>query len=167
MIPNFKGNYVYEQIQKAASLLKERNIHCLIHQMKYSMLDRAGEKAIHTADENGMGSIAFSSLAQGLLTGKYLKEIPKDSRVMSDSIFLTKDAIKEEEKEIIYQLDQMAKGRGQSLAQMALAWTLHNQKVTSLILGASRLSQIKDNVQFLENDSFTKEELALIDKITK
>lgn len=159
------SNYDYEEIKKAASLLKERNIHCLIHQMKYSMLDRVNEKAIHTADEVGMGSIAFSPLAQGLLTGKYLKEIPKDSRVMNNSVHLTKDAIKKEEKEIIYQLDQMAKERGQSLAQMALAWTLRDKKVTSLILGASRLSQIKDNVQSLENDCFTKEELDLIDKL--
>jgi len=80
------------------------------------MLDRTNEKAIHAADENSMGSIAFSPLAQGLLTGKYLKEIPKDSRVMNNSVFLTKDSIKEEEKEVIYQLNQMAKGLGQSLA---------------------------------------------------
>ena len=161
------SNYSPEDIKRVSGLLKERHIHCLIHQMRYSMLDRKNEDGIDVADEVGMGSIAFSPLAQGLLTGKYLKEIPKDSRVVSSSVYLTKDAIKEKDKEIIIKLDQIAKERGQSLAQMALAWVLRDKKVASVILGASRLDQIKDNVRSLERDSFTGEELDLIDSIIK
>lgn len=161
------SNYKPQEMKRVSQLLKERHVHCLINQMKYSMLDRTNEDGIDVADEVGMGSIAFSPLAQGLLTGKYLKEIPKDSRVVSSGIFLTKDAITEKDKEIIVKLDQIAKDRGQSLAQMALAWVLRDKKVTSVILGASRLDQIKDNIKALEGDSFTKDELELIDKIIK
>lgn len=161
------SNYNPLDIKKISALLKERHVHCLIHQMRYSMLDRKNEDGIDVADEVGMGSIAFSPLAQGLLTGKYLKEIPKDSRVVSSGVFLTEDSIKEEDKEVIIQLDQIAKERGQSLAQMALAWVLRDKKVASVILGASRLEQIKDNVKALEKDEFTKDEIKLIDKITK
>ncbi|HHX62796.1 MAG TPA: L-glyceraldehyde 3-phosphate reductase, partial [Epulopiscium sp.] len=132
------SNYKPQEMKRISQLLKERHVHCLINQMKYSMLDRTNEDGIDVADEVGMGSIAFSPLAQGLLTGKYLNEIPKDSRVVSSGVFLTKDAITEKDKKIILKLDQIAKDRGQSLAQMALAWVLRDKKVASVILGASR-----------------------------
>lgn len=161
------SNYKPEEMKRISALLKQRHVHCLINQTRYSMLNRSNEAAIDLADEVGMGNIAFSSLAQGLLTGKYLNEIPQDSRVVTSGVFLTEASIKEKDKQIILQLDQLAKERGQSLAQMALAWVLRHKKVTSLILGASRLDQIKDNIKALDKGTFTEEELGLIDKITQ
>lgn len=161
------SNYQPKEMKKISELLKERHVHCLINQMRYSILDRSSEDGIDMADQVGMGSIAFSSLAQGLLTGKYLNEIPEDSRVMTSGVFLKEESIKEKDKETILKLDQIAKERGQSLTQMALAWVLRDKKVTSVILGASRMEQIKDNVKALEKDSFTRDELDLIDEIIK
>lgn len=161
------SNYSPEGIKKASALLKKRNIHCLIHQMCYSMLDRSNELGLDSVEEEGMGSIAFSPLAQGLLTGKYLNGIPKDSRVAGNSVFLTENSITQETIEKTRQLNLIAGERGQSLAQMALAWVLRKERVTSVILGASRLQQIEDNLKTLEKDTFTDKELSHIDEILK
>lgn len=159
------SNYSPEGIKKAAVLLKERRVPCLIHQMCYSMLDRSNEPGIDAVEEAGMGSIAFSPLAQGLLTGKYIDNIPEDSRVAGQSVFLTRSNITSEKIDKVRKLSKIADERGQSLAQMALAWVLRKDRVTSVILGAKRLQQIKDNVKALENSSFSKEELIRIEEI--
>jgi L-glyceraldehyde 3-phosphate reductase len=161
------SNYSPEGIRKAATLLKERNVHCLIHQMCYSMLDRSNEEGLDAVDDTGMGSIAFSPLAQGLLTGKYINKIPEDSRAAGRSVFLTENSITQEKVEKTRKLSVIAEERGQNLAQMALAWALRRGRVTSVIIGARCLQQIEDNVKTLENDSFTEDELSKIDKVLK
>ncbi len=161
------SNYNSEDTGKAAVILKDMGVHCLIHQMNYSMFNRQTEKVLDVLDEQGIGSIAFSPLAQGLLTGKYANGIPSDSRAAGHSVFLTKDSITPEKIEKANRLGQLAAERGQSLTQMALAWVLRRDRVTSVILGASRLEQIKENIDALNRAEFTDEELARIDAILK
>ncbi len=147
-------------------MLAEKGVPCLLHQMSYSMLNRDNQAVIDILPELGMGSIAFSPLAQGLLTGKYNSGIPADSRVMTDGRFLNKDRIQEEQLDKVRRLEDVARARGQSLAQLALAWALREQGgVTSVIIGASRLGQIEENCRALERLDFTPEELAKIDAI--
>ncbi|MNV95650.1 L-glyceraldehyde 3-phosphate reductase [compost metagenome] len=118
-------------------------------------------------DDIGAGSIAFCPLAQGLLTNKYVNGIPADSRASGKSVFLKEKDITEEKLNQIIQLNELASSRGQSLAQMALAWVLRGERVTSALIGASRVSQIEENVAALKNLAFAPEELAAIEKILK
>ena len=161
------SNYNGEQLRRAAKILD--GLHCpfVINQNRYSIFDRTiernGLKA--TAAELGRGIIAFSPLAQGLLTDRYLDGIPSDSRIMTDGRFLHADSLTEEKLAKIRALSDIAAARGQSLAQMALAWDLRDGVVTSVLIGASKPSQILDNLGALANTHFSEDELAAIDKL--
>lgn len=160
------SNYNPEDTRRAAEFLAGKGVPCLLHQMSYSMLNRDNQAVIDILPELGMGSIAFSPLAQGLLTGKYNSGIPADSRVVTDGRFLSKDRIHEEQLDKVRKLAEVARERGQSLAQLALAWALREQGgVTSVIIGASRLAQIEENCKALERLDFTAGELERIDAI--
>ncbi len=163
------SNYSAEETEKAAKLLKELGTPLLIHQPNYSMLNRWVEKdLINVLENNGVGSIAFCPLAQGLLTGKYLKGIPSDSRAAdTNSRFLSADSVTDEKIEKVRKLDVIAKERGQSMAQMALAWVLRGGHITTALIGASKSSQIIENTETLKNLTFTEEELRAIDEILK
>lgn len=161
------SNYNAETTKKAMEILKDLNCPFVIDQVRYSIFDRwieeDGLKAF--AAENGCGLIAFSPLAQGLLTDKYLHGIPEDSRIRRDGRFLKESAVTEERLSQIRALQEIAKERGQSLAQMALSWVLRDGDVTSVLIGASKPEQIRENVKIVEKISFTKEELDRIDAI--
>ena len=161
------SNYSPEKLVEAAALLKEMGTPCLIHQHRYSMLDRKNENLIPVMEEAGMGGIAFCPLAQGLLTDKYLHGIPADSRAAGKSVFLSENAITDEVVAKVSKLNDMAQERGQSLAQMALVWALKQGKLTSVILGASRAKQVVENIAALENVDFTEEEMKKIEDILK
>lgn len=162
------SNYDGERLEQAAEILKELKCPFVINQNRYSIFDRTiennGLKA--TAARLKKGIIAFSPLAQGMLTDRYLNGIPKDSRIMTDGRFLKETAITKERLEQITKLNEIAKNRGQTLAEMALAWVLKDGIVTSVLIGASKPSQILDNIKAIENTVFTKEELNLIDSIS-
>jgi L-glyceraldehyde 3-phosphate reductase len=160
------SSYSPEQSKKAFEILKQLGTPCLIHQPSYSMLNRWIENGLQqVCEDNGVGTIAFCPLAQGLLTDKYLHGIPADSRAALPSGFLRKEAITPELESKIAKLNDIASARGQSLAQMSLAWVLRDGKVTSALIGASKVSQIEENVAALSNLNFTKEELDKIDSI--
>lgn len=161
------SNYPADRTQKAETLLREMGIPCLIHQPRYSMLDRWVEDdgLLEVLGKRGIGCIAFSPLAQGLLTNKYLKEIPKDSRMAKPHGFLKKEALTPEKLETIKKLNDMATHRDQSLAQMAIAWLLKDDRVTSVLVGASSVNQLSDNLAALDNLAFTEEELKGIQKV--
>ena len=162
------SNYSAEQSKEASKVLKEMGVRCLIHQPSYSMLNRWIEDGLQDVlQEEGVGSIVFCPLAQGLLTDKYLKGIPEGSRADKPHGFLKKDAITKERLEQVQALQNMALIRNQSLAQMALAWVLRDNKVTSALIGASHISQIQENVKALDNLKFSEEELKDIDEILK
>ncbi|KRF31837.1 L-glyceraldehyde 3-phosphate reductase [Paenibacillus sp. Soil787] len=162
------SNYTAEQTKEAVSILKGLGTPLLIHQPSYSMLNRWIENGLQDVlDESGVGSIAFCPLAQGLLTNKYVSGVPSDSRAGGKSQFLNTKDITEEKLAQINQLNEIASSRGQSLAQMSLAWVLRGERVTSALIGASRVSQIEENVAALKNLAFTPEELAKIEKILK
>ncbi len=160
------SSYNPEQTTKAIKLLKESGTPCLIHQPSYSMLNRWIEDGLQDVlSQEGIGSIAFCPLAQGLLTDKYLNGIPSDSRAAAPNGFLRKDSITPELESKISKLNDVAKHREQSLAQMSLAWVLRDGKVTSALIGASKVSQIEENVAALNNLTFSKDELRKIDLI--
>ena len=160
------SNYNAEDTARAAGLLREFGTPCLIHQPKFHLFERWIEQGLtQVLLDEGIGGIAFCPLAQGLLTGRYLAGIPADSRAGHDPRFLKPEHITEEKLGKIRQLDALAKRRGQSLAQMALAWVLHNPAITSALIGASKVSQIEENVAALKNLAFTAAELAEIDRI--
>ena len=161
------SKYNKEQTAEAAKILRELKTPFIIHQSRYSLFERTIEKngVKDFVAEEGLGMIAFCPLAQGLLTGKYLNGIPEDSRVKKDGRFLKESMITEEKLAQIRALNQIAKERGQSLAQMALSWVLRDGKVTSVLIGASKPSQILENVKIAGKTDFTAEELAAIDKI--
>ncbi len=160
------SNYNSEQARKAAQLLKENHTPLLINQVRYNMFDRWIEKdgLKESLNEVGAGIIVFSPLAQGLLTDRYLNGIPADSRAKRNH-FLHEDSITEPVLEKVRKLNAIAVKRGQSLADMALAWNLREDKVTSVLIGASRPEQILDGVRVLENMHFEQDELDEIDKI--
>ena len=159
------SNYNPEQTRRMAQLLRELGTPLTVHQPRYNMLDRAGFEALEPVlQEEGVGSVCFCPLAQGLLTGKYLNDIPADSRAASASVFLRKAQITDELRAKLRQLNDLAASRGQTLAQMATVWDLRNT-LTSVILGASRPQQIIENVQALSHADFTADELARIDEI--
>jgi L-glyceraldehyde 3-phosphate reductase len=162
------SNYRNEDATKAISLLKELGTPCLIHQPKYSMFERWVEGGLlNILEENGVGCIPFSPLAQGLLTDRYLKGIPNDSRAGKPHGFLKKEQITDLMLSKINHLNDLAKKRGQSLAQMALAWILRDPRITSVLIGASKPEQLADSLKCLENISFEKEERAAIEEILK
>ncbi|WNR46740.1 L-glyceraldehyde 3-phosphate reductase [Paenibacillus roseipurpureus] len=162
------SSYSPEQTKEAAAILKRMGTPLLIHQPVYSMFNRWIEDGLQDVlDENGVGSIAFCPLAQGLLTNKYVSGIPADSRAGRPGTFLKSNDITEEKLSQINQLNEIASSRGQSLAQMALAWVLRGGRVTSALIGASRVSQIEENVAALKNLEFAPEELDAIEKILK
>lgn len=159
------SNYSPEKLAEASALLKDMGVHCLIHQHRYSMFERSNESLIPVLKQEGIGSIAFSPLAQGLLTDRYLNGIPADSRMAGKSVFLNENALDEAKLAKIRALNDMAKTRGQSLSQMALAWDLVRGELTSVIIGASRPAQIVDNVETIKNLNFSESELNEIDAI--
>ena len=161
------SNYDGKRMKMASDILKELHCPFVINQNRYSILDRTVENngLLAAADEEGKGVIAFSPLAQGLLTDKYLGGIPDDSRVRTSGIFLREEQITEEKLSKIRALNEVAKKRGETLAQMALKWVLSNSTVTSVLIGASKISQISENVDCIRNVSFTDEEKKLIDGI--
>ncbi|WP_445736277.1 L-glyceraldehyde 3-phosphate reductase [Mariniflexile sp.] len=159
------SNYQPKETQEAADILKRLNVPFILHQARYSMFDRWVENGLlETLEQNGVGCIAFSPLAQGMLTDKYLKGIPKDSRAAKDLTYLNVDTVNSN-LEKVERLDALAKERGQKLSQMALAWILRQPQVASVLIGASSPNQLKENVKALDNLSFTEDELKLIDKI--
>ncbi|MEC5652709.1 L-glyceraldehyde 3-phosphate reductase [Enterobacter bugandensis] len=160
------SNYPAELARKAIDILNDLGTPCLIHQPKYSMFERAPEGGVlDVLQEKGVGCIPFSPLAGGQLTNRYLNGIPADSRAASGSQFLNPEQITEEKLEKVRQLNALAESRGQKLSQMALAWVLRHEEVTSVLIGASKTAQIDDAVGRLENRQFTAEELSLIDQI--
>ncbi|MFF7091236.1 L-glyceraldehyde 3-phosphate reductase [Streptomyces rubradiris] len=163
------SNYSAEQTREAARILADLGTPLLIHQPRYSMLDRRPEDEglLDALDELRVGSIVYSPLEQGLLTGRYLDGIPEDSRAASDSPFLNSDAVTEDLVARLRALDEVAKSRGQTLAQLALAWVLRGGRVTSALVGASSARQIEDSVAAIRNLEFDTEELARIDAIVK
>ncbi len=162
------SNYSPEQTREAARILRELGTPLLIHQPRYSMLDRRPEEGLlDTLDELQVGSIVFSPLEQGLLTSRYLDGIPEGSRAASDSPFLNSDAVTEDLVARLRALDEIAGSRGQTLAQLALAWVLRGGRVTSALVGASRPQQIEDSVGALRNLDFDAEELARIEAVLK
>ncbi len=163
------SNYDGEQLVNAERILSELKCPFIINQNRYSIFDR-------TVEQNGLksqaarlkkGIIVFSPLAQGMLTDRYLNGIPKDSRIATDGRFLKESAITPTRLEQIRKLNEIAKGRGQTLAEMALAWLLRDDAITSVLIGASKSSQILDNIKAINNTDFSAEELAAIDKISK
>jgi len=160
------SNYQANDAEKAFKMLRAMGTPCLIHQPKYSMFERWVEDGLmNVLKENGVGCIPFSPLAQGLLTDKYLHGIPTDSRIATSGIFLNESSLTPETLSKIAKLNEVAKSRNQKLAQMAVSWLLKDERVTSVLIGASKTEQISDAVQALDNISFTSEELNLIDDI--
>ena len=162
------SNYDGETLEKATAILNDLHCPFIINQNCYSIFDRTIEKngLKETAHKLGKGIIAFSPLAQGMLTDRYLNGIPEDSRIRTDGRFLNESAITPERIQKIKELNHMAKERGQSLAEMALSWILKDGIVTSVLVGASKPEQILDNIKAIENTKFTEEELRMIDEIT-
>lgn len=159
------SKYPEEAARKAYAYLEENHVHCILYQGRYNMLTRQPEEVIiPQAHKNGTGFIAFSPLAQGLLTDRYLQGVPDGSR-MSTSQFLRPEALTDELVIKLRALNEVASLRGQSLAEMALAWLLRDERVTSVIIGASSVEQLAKNLRARESQTFTSEELARIDAI--
>ena len=160
------SNYDAETTKRATEILNSLNTPCLIHQPRYSMLDRWVEDSLlDVLEEKGIGCICFSPLAQGLLTDKYLENIPENSRAAKPHGFLQKTAITPELRKKVFKLNTVAVRRGQSLAQMALAWILKDDRITSVLIGASSVGQLEDSLKCLNNTTFAGEELGEIEKI--
>lgn len=160
------SNYKAHEAERAIKILKENGTPCLIHQPKYSMFERWVEGGLlDVLEENGVGCIPFSPLAQGLLTDKYLHGIPADSRVATSGIFLKESQITPEKIEVISKLNEVARSRGQKLSQMALSWILKDQRITTVLIGASKPEQITDALPALDFTRFSAEELNLIDQL--
>ncbi len=160
------SSYDHERTRKAAKIMKELGTPLLIHQPKYNMFDRWIEDGLlKVLKQEGIGCIVFSPLAQGLLTNRYLKTIPADSRAAKPHGFLRKEDITKERLSKIKRLNDLAHQRGQSLAQMAIAWVLRHPTVTSALIGASKVEQIEDGVGALKHLQFSEQELKQIEKI--
>lgn len=162
------SKYPYEAARFAYDYLEKRDVHCLLYQGRYNILNREPEEEgiLTQAKANGTGFIAFSPLAQGLLTDRYLKGIPEDSRMAKEK-FLKSAVLTDSLLEAIRRLDSIAQQRGQTLAEMALSWVLKDDLVTSVIIGASSVEQLKKNLKATANTQFTIEECAQIDQIVK
>ena len=163
------SNYDGASLERAARILKELHCPFLINQNRYSIFDRTIEQngLKETAARLQKGIIAFSPLAQGMLTDRYLHGIPEDSRIKTDGRFLHADDLTEKRLQQIRALNEVARGRGQTLAEMALSWILRDGVVTSVLIGASKPSQILDNIQALDNTAFSEEEQARIEQISE
>lgn len=164
------SNYKSEQLSRAVKILRELHVPFVITQPQYSMLNRYIEedKLPEIVNKLGGGLIAYSVLAQGKLTNKYIKDIPEDSRAKKDYIvFLNERDITEDLRSKLLKLDEIAKARGQNIAQMALAWALRDENVSSVLISTSKISQLYDNLEAINNLNFTKEELKLIDEALK
>ncbi len=162
------SNYKLDETKKALKLFRESKTPFIIHQPSYSMLNRwIEDELLNFLINEGIGIIVFKPLEQGLLTNKYLKGIPEDSRAAGQSVFLSKDDITQEVINKVKKLNEIASKRNQTLAQMALAWILRKGKVTSALIGASKVEQINDNVQVMGNLDFSEKELDLIDEVLK
>jgi L-glyceraldehyde 3-phosphate reductase len=164
------SSYQPEEAEKAFAILKELGTPCLIHQPKYSMFDRWVEDGLlDVLEKDGVGCIPFSPLAQGLLTNKYLHGIPEGSRAATHrgNGAIEEDALTPNKLDQIKQLNEIAKARGQNLAQMALAWILKDKRITSVLIGASRPEQVTDSIGCLDNLVFSEDELSKINKILK
>lgn len=160
------SKYPPEQARIAYEMMAEAGVPCLISQYRYSMFDRAVEaETLPLAAEFGSGFVAFSPLAQGLLTDKYLNGIPEGSRAARSSGFLQRSQVTPEKIEAARQLNEIARLRGQTLAEMALAWVLRDERMTSVIVGASSVNQLADNLKALEHLDFTVEELTAIEQV--
>jgi L-glyceraldehyde 3-phosphate reductase len=160
------SSYNPEQSQIAFDVLKSLGTPCLVHQPAYSMFNRWVEDGLlDTLEKNGVGSVVFSPLFQGLLTDKYLNEIPQDSRVAKSHGFLKNSDLTPDKIKKVKQLNEIAIKRGQKMSQMALAWVLRDKRVTSVIIGASKTSHIEEAVAIQDNLNFTTEEIKLIDTI--
>ncbi|XID96094.1 aldo/keto reductase [Paenibacillaceae bacterium WGS1546] len=160
------SNYSAQDTEKAAAILKSLGTPCLIHQPRYSMLERDIEtELMGTLDKEGIGCIVFSPLAKGILTDRYLNGIPADTRAAGPSVFLTPDELTPEVMSKVKRLNKLAASRHQKLSQMALAWVLRRPTITSALIGASKPYQIEDAVSALDNLVFTEGELAAIDEI--
>jgi L-glyceraldehyde 3-phosphate reductase len=160
------SNYSAEQTRIAVDVLKQLGTPCLIHQAKYSMLERWVEDGLlDVLEEKGVGCIAFSPLAQGLLTDKYLNGIPENSRAHNPNGHLKEDEVTQERIHKLVQLNEIAKNRNQSLAQMALAWLQKDKRITSVLIGASSVKQLNNNIDCLQSLEFSHDELNAIEKI--
>ena len=160
------SNYKPDQTQRAAQILADLGTPCLIHQPVYNMFNRWVEpQLLDVLADNGIGCIVFSPLAQGMLTNRYLGGLPNDSRAVRSGVFLKPEQLTAEKLDKVRRLNDIALSRGQSLAQMAIAWVLHHPGITSALIGASRPAQIKDSVGALNNLAFSNEELSAIDTI--
>jgi L-glyceraldehyde 3-phosphate reductase len=158
------SNYTADMTREASGILKELGTPCLIHQPRYSMFERwIEDELIDVLEEEGIGCIPFSPLAQGLLSNKYLKGIPEGSRATRE-VFLNKVQVNAVHEKVVA-LNEIALQRGQSLAQMALAWVLKDKRITSVLIGASTVQQIDDNVEMLRNKKFSNDELLAIENI--
>jgi L-glyceraldehyde 3-phosphate reductase len=162
------SNYPADEAAKAIKMLRQLGTPCLIHQPKYSMFERWVEGGLlDVLEKEGVGCIPFSPLAQGLLTNKYLLGIPVDSRAGKPHGFLKQDQVTADKIERIRQLNMIAEERGQTLAQMALAWLLKDHRITSVLIGASKPEQLVDSLECMNNINFSKEELRGIEEILK
>jgi L-glyceraldehyde 3-phosphate reductase len=161
------SNYDGETMKRAADILKELHCPFIINQNRYSIFDRTVEKngILNAAIEAGKGMIIFSPLAQGLLSDRYLCGIPEDSRIKTDGRFLKADTLTEEKLSKIKRLNEIAKRRGQTLAQMALSWVYSREGITSVLIEASKPEQITENLKMMDNIDFTEQELIEIDSI--
>ncbi|MBC8193127.1 MAG: aldo/keto reductase [Candidatus Marinimicrobia bacterium] len=160
------SSYNPEQTRQAAKILRDLGTPCLIHQPKYNMFYRQPEQGLfEELKKNGMGSIVFSPLAQGVLTDRYLSGFPEDSRAVRDGRYLKPDFIKEEQLDKVHALKKIADNRGQNVAQLAIAWVLRKEEVTSALIGASKVAQIEDAAGALNNLDFTPTELDEIENI--
>jgi L-glyceraldehyde 3-phosphate reductase len=162
------SQYSAEDTAKAHQILKDLGTPLFIHQPRYSMFDRWVENGLlDVLGEKGVGSIAFSPLEQGVLTDKYLKGIPEDSRIAKDGRYLKESQISDEVLSKVSALNKIALNRSQSLAQMAIAWLLKDERITTVLVGVSKPEQLADNVNAVKNLSFSKEELGKIEEILK
>ena len=160
------SSYSADDTRRAAEILDDLGTPCLIHQPRYSMFDRWIEKGLlDVLEKRGIGCIAFSPLAQGLLTNRYLRDIPADSRAGKPHGFLRPNEITAERRAQIAALNEIAAARGQSLAQLAITWVLRDERMTSAIIGASRVSQLEENLAALSAAPLTKDELKRIDAV--
>jgi L-glyceraldehyde 3-phosphate reductase len=160
------SNYSPEQTSAALAILRELRTPCIVHQPKYNMFFRDVESGLlEVLREEGLGCVVFSPLAQGLLTDRYLAGIPTDSRAAKPHGFLQRDAVTEAVRVQIRKLDELASARGQTLAQLAIAWVLRTGDISSAIIGASRISQLEDSVAAVDDLEFSEAELRRIDEI--
>jgi len=162
------SQYSSKDTARAAEILRAQKTPFLIHQPRYNMMDRWVENGLlNTLEHEGIGSIVFSPLEQGILTDKYLNGIPKDSRAATQGSYLDESQITPEVVKKVQALNEIAQSRNQSLAQMAVAWLLKDKRVTSVLVGASKVSQLEDNIKAIENLEFNKTELEKIEEILK